>query len=420
MAKITKTKKSGSAPRPASPQKSYSPEAQETRALLRRVPDGLKATLSALAAKSEEERERVMAELARGMGKEVLPLFKSAATGANDGLACSAIKLMPIFGTRAAADILVDVHQAHPGTERAQLAAQGARALQARGIHVSIPTEEPATEALRLVLRETCVSVPDGVGSRSVAARLQDQYGVWHAIFVLWNDQAGIRDAFMRQMSRAEWAERMERADQRGFAWVPCPADYARWQVEQGRKLSPEGESALKEWDEHVGRVPDGYAVPEPPVADAEAGVQESAGLFGVPDVQRWFLEAADCAEFARRLGDLKVRSRLRRSEDELKDEFEALTSRATEALLNEEQCALYAGRLMDLARASAWRGQDQAAGRAAAVVSAVKSGTPCPEIPFFRQLVDRSVRAAEALILRGEDLEKLRYRPGKRLIRRA
>ena len=417
MAKLTKAKKAGPA-RTASPQKSYSPEAQEMRALLRRVPDGLKATLSALAAKSDADRERVMAELARGMGKEVLPLFKAAAASSKDDLSATAIRVMPVFATRAAADILAEIYLAEPESDRARLAAQGARALQARGIRVSIPLQESPPETTRYVLRETAVSVPDGVGSRSVAARLQDQYGVWHAVFVLWNDQVGIRDAFMRQMSRAEWVERMERADERGFAWVPCPADYARWQVKQGRKLGPEGaEAALSEWDELIGAPPDGYEPPLPASPDAARDLEEGALLFQVPDVQRWFLEAADCAEYARKLGDLRVRSRLRESETDLKAEFEALEKEATSKLIHKELRKLYTGRLEDLARASAWRGQDDSARRAAAAATAARKA---PEnVPFFRRLVDRSLRAAEALILRGEDLEKLRYRPGKRLARR-
>lgn len=422
MAKPLKTKKSP--PKPVLPQKTYSPEAQEMRALLRRVPDGLKATLAALAGKGDEERERVLAELARGMGKEVLPLFKAAATGKDDSLACAAIRLMPVFGTRAAADILVGIYTAHPGTERASLAAQGARALQARGISVAIPVEERAPETGRFTLRETCVSVPDGVGSRSIAARLQDQYGVWHAIFVLWNDQVGIRDAFMRQMSRAEWAERLERADQRGFAWVPCPADYARWQVEQGRKLT-DGAPAddLKQWDEHVGPCPDGYEAPLcRPRTDEERAALVARGeeLFQVPDVQRWFLEAADCEPFARRYSDLKVRARLRKEQGELSREFDQLLDEATAALITEELKPLYRDRLADLSRALAWRGADADAQVAAASALEIGSAAPAESNPFLRRLVERSLQAAEALILRGEDLEKLRYRPGKRFARRA
>jgi hypothetical protein len=395
------------------------------RALLRRVPDGLRATLTALAGKDEAARDRVLNELARGLGKEVLPLFKAAAVSSNDGLSCSAVRVLPSFGTRAAADILAEVYQTHAGTERAKLAAQGARALLARGISVAIPLEESPADAPRLALRETCVSVPDGVGSRSIAARLQDQYGVWHAIFVLWNDQVGIRDGFMRQMSRAEWAERMERADQRGFAWVSCPADYARWQVAQGRSISdPEGvREALKDWDEQVGAAPEGYEPPCPwsgGAKERKALVERSGDLFTVPDAQRWFLEAADCTEFARKLSDLRVRSRLRRSDDDLKAEFEELTTEATAALITPELRNLYRERVMDLARALAWRGEDEQAHLAAAVALDLDAKRPCAEIPFFRKMVDRSLQAAEALLLRGEDLEKLRYRPGKRLARRA
>src|SRR5579883_1439394 len=102
--KSKKAKPAGVAPR------TYTPEAQEVRALLRRIPDGLKATLTALAARPQSDRERVLTELTRGMGKELLPLLRAAALGAHEEVAGSAVRVLPLLGTRAAADVLAEVY----------------------------------------------------------------------------------------------------------------------------------------------------------------------------------------------------------------------------------------------------------------------------------------------------------------------
>lgn len=401
--------------RPVTPQRSFSPEAQELRALLRRVPDGFQATLKALKARPEEARERVMAELARGVGKDVLPLFRSAALGADEGLALSALRVLPVFGSRAAGDVLVEVHEGRADTERAQLAAAGVRALQARGIGVSLGNEAPPVTEARLTLRETFVSAPDGVGSRSVTARLQDQYGVWHAIFVLWNDQAGIRDGFLRQMSRNEWDERRERADERGLGWVPCPPEYARWQVARGLAVSAGlGEDVaaqVADFQREVGPDPEGYEPPAPwgalPALDSEEGaelVQEVGCLIHHTEARRWSLEVADLADWGPRLAALTA--------ENAEATLPALVDEALPLLLPESLAALYGGRLLDLARVCAWRGDQPHARLAAASAAALAAGRPPAEVPFCRRLVESTLLLADALLRRGDDLEKHRWRP--------
>ena len=429
MAKADKSKK----PRPAAkaappPARVYSAEAQEVRALLKRVPDGFQAALNALAARADADRERVMAELARGMGKEILPLVRAAALGQKDGLACSALTVLPVFGTRAAADVLVEAHAKGAGPERGRLAWRGAQALEAQGIHVAIPEPEEQPEAPRYTLRETSVSAPDGVGSCSVAARLQDQYGVWHAILILWNDQAGVKDGFMRPLSRAEWAERMERVDVRGLSWVACPPDYARWQIANARALNAESGfplgNYLEGWDEHLGPPPEGYQPPDPVETVRAAGSEQEAqwleasgDLFKLPDVQRWFVEAADCVPWVRRWSDLQSRLRRRATDSaELPTaEVDELMRAAANELIDDKQRRYYLGRLLHLSRVCQWREQPAQAGLAAAVAGALESGAAPGDLPFFLTLVRRSVTAAEAMLIRGEDLERLRYRPTKR-----
>lgn len=430
MAKATKDKKTRPAQKPAAaPVRAFSPEAQEVRALLRRIPDGLKATLTCLANKPQADRERVLGELVRGLGKEALPLVRAAALGAHEELAHSALRTLPIFGTRAAADVLAEVHDAHPDTVRATLARHSAKAFRARGIQAAVPEPDETPEPPHYSLRETWVSAPDGVGSRSVVARLQDQYGVWHAILVLWNDQAGIKDGFMRPLSRQEWDERARRMDERGTSQVQCPPDFARWQVALARRINEQSGlplgTALADWDTYLGAPPDGYLPPDPtsalnaaPAEVQEQALAESAALIKLPDAARWFLEAADCAPWARRWTDLQNRLRYRGEETEpeaVREEITALVYEATNALMDDRQREFYRGRLLDFARVMEWRRQEGPARQAAAAAQALERGTPSTAIPFIVALVEWSLRATEVLMARGEDLERLRYRPLRR-----
>jgi hypothetical protein len=411
----TKPKKGRVPARSVPSLKTLSAEAQELRALLRRVPDGFQATLAALRTRPEEARERVLTELARGVGKDVLPLFRSAALGADEGLALSALRVLPVFGTRAAADVLVEVHDKKADTDRAQLAAAGAAALQAMGISIAIGGEAQVEAAPRLTLRETLVSAPDGVGSRSVTARLQDQYGVWHSIFVLWNDQAGIRDGFLRQMSRAEWAERQERAEERGLGWVPCPTDYARWQVAQGvavsAALGEDVESHVVDFHREVGLAAADYTPPTPwedpaalPEDEYQALLNGAGCLIGHTEAGRWFLEAADCEGEARRLGALW-------GADHFEAALDPVLRDAVAALMTPPVLDTYRSRLEDLARVCAWRADPGHARLAAVAAFAIAKGTPPQEIDFCRRLVVASLKVTLSLLARGEDLEKHRWR---------
>lgn len=430
MAKATRDKKSRPAQKPtAAPVRTYSPEAQEVRALLRRIPDGLKATLACLANKAQADRERVLGELVRGLGKEALPLVRAAAMGAHEELAQSALRTLPIFGTRAAADVLAEVHDTHPDTPRALLARHSAKAFRARGIQAPVPEPDEVPEAPHFALRETWVSAPDGVGSRSVVARLQDEYGVWHAILVLWNDQAGVKDGFMRPLSRQEWEERSRRMDERGTSQVQCPPDFARWQVAEARRLNAQTGLALgtllSDWDTHLGEPPEGYNPPDPTAALAaaspesyEQALAEGAALIKLPDAARWFLEAADCEPWARRWTDLQNRLRYRGTEadpEAVRAELTALVYEATSQLIDHRQRELYRGRLLDFTRVLEWRRMEEPARQAAAAALALERGTSSTAIPFLVALVEWSLRATEVLMTRGEDLERLRYRPLRR-----
>jgi hypothetical protein len=404
----------------------FSPEAQEVRALLRRVPDGFQAALNHLGTRAGVERERVMANLARGMGKEILPLIRAAALSAQEDLAESAIRVLPVFGTRAAADVLVEAYAMKPEGARARLAWEAAEALLARGIRVPIPEPEQADAPPRLMLRETLVSAPDGAGSRSVAGRLQDEFGIWYAVLVLWNDQAGVKDGFLRPFSRQEWAERMERLEQRRSLPVPCPPDFARWQVEEARQINARTgfplEKHLDDWDRLVGSPSAGYAPPDPTrsvrAADEEERLQwlKAGGeIFETKEAESWFVEPADCVPWARKWGDLESRLRLRGASESRERERSELLVEASAALLDEVQLRLYRGRLLDLGRVCEWRHNVRMARiAAAAAVDLDEQGVSRP-CPFLTALLHRSLSVTQEMLRRGEDLERARYRPMRR-----
>ncbi len=402
---------------------SLSPEANEVRALLRRIPDGLKAALKNLAGREPAERERVLTELTRTLGKETLPLLKTAALGADDCVASTAIRVLPVLGTRAAGDLLVEVHNQHPS--RARQAWQSSLALQARGISISLPEPEDAVSSPKLVLRETLVSAPDGVGSRSVAARLQDNYGMWHAVFVLWNDQAGVKDGFKRAMSRHEWEERLNRDRSRHCPLVACPTEYAQWQVAQARELNAKTglplDDHLNAFDEILGAPPEGYEAPDPLAAleglDAKAVsalLEEGIQLFSGPEVGIWFLEAADCAEWSQKWIELQRKYRGQK-DDEAREVIGQLVTEATGDLITTQLRGLFRNRLADLARVALWRGDKETAARAAATIKAIDGRKTPGKIPFFTALTERSLLTTYEMIQRGQDLERARYKPMKR-----
>ncbi|HEU4753925.1 MAG TPA: hypothetical protein VFU47_12525, partial [Armatimonadota bacterium] len=166
--------------------------------IARESPEGWGTVAGVLKEQDQIEPEVFLEFVARNMGREVLPLLRGAALDEDDTLATAALKALPLVGTRAAGDVLVEAYAAHPEGERAVLAWQGVQALQARGINVSVPEPDGVQRTVvpAFNVREVFASLPDGVGSRSVYARAQDRYGVWQTVAVVWNDRAGVKDGF--------------------------------------------------------------------------------------------------------------------------------------------------------------------------------------------------------------------------------
>jgi hypothetical protein len=385
----------------------YSPEAQEFRTLLRRVPDGFQAALKALAAREEPVRDRVLTELVRGMGRDVLPILRGAALSPHEELAYSAVRALPLLGTRAAGDVLAEVYQAHPEAERGRRVQDAARSLQALGIRVAVPEPERAPLAPHYTLRSTHITTVDSVGSCSVVARLQDDYGVWHAIFVLCNDEQGIMDGFLRPFSNHEWTERLERGEDRRAAPVECPSDYARWMVARRRDRSAEVGTSLKEylreWDTYVGPPPADYTPPDPvesfralPDEERLNAANEAASLFGEREVETWFLDAAEPDPWLRRWQEAQLRLSGNEENEAHTTALYDVLQKAAEEWIPETDRARWNERLVHLSRYYTWRGERTHARRAASVAEALAIGKQYAEIPFFVELVQRTLYVAD------------------------
>jgi hypothetical protein len=234
----------------------------------------------------------------------------------------------------------------------------------------------------------------------------------------------------MRPLSRHEWDERVQRMDDRGTPQVQCPPDYARWEVAQARALNEATglalENFLEDWDAHVGPPPPGYEPPDPvaPVLAADPGARQDwlnagAALTRSTDASKWLLEAADCVEWARRWNELQARLRYRADGqgalEQGKAEVQQLVTEATDALITPQLRELYRSRLVDLARVLEWRRLETSARQAAAAAVALQEGVPASSIPVLAAMVETSLRTTELLLARGEDLERLRYRPLRR-----
>ncbi len=428
MAKNMKSKKPG---RPAvRPEATVPAEFQPVLDGLRRLAaeneEGWAAVAGVFKEHPELEVDVVLPFLARHLGKEALPLLRGAAVDEDASLALAALKALPLLGTRAAGEALVQAYQAYPQGERAQLAWDGVQALRARGINVDVPApEDRPARAPSFSIRETLESMSDGVGSFSTYVRGQDPYGVWHTIAVVWNDRAGVKQSFIRAIGRHEWERFMAQGEQEGVVVPRVPGDYVRWHITHARALNEKtglvlNEDDLAAWDRFVGPPPDGYTPPDPlpAVAALEPDAREeltaaAADLLGVPGLQGWAVEPAD----VRVVWD--DWTALDEQESSLSDEeFEAredeILGRAAAAAVTPELREAFRDRLVDVARKQEWLGDPDARDVAAAIALQIAGDTPVEQIPFFRELARRGLEMLEEMLENDEDPEAFRFDPMK------
>jgi hypothetical protein len=439
MASGKKSKRGGKPSRPQ-PNKAHSPAAVA-------APPGMEAVLEQIrqlgndeeggwgviaeALKSQPELEpQVMFEfLARHLGKEVLPLLRGAALDEDDTFALGALRALALLPTRAAGEILAEAYAAHPEGERGNVARVSVDALQARGIKISIPeTDTGARPAVpKYQIREILESLPDAVGGCETLVRLQDRYGVWSTVAVIWNDRAGVKNGFITPFSRPHWEEMVRTQRAQGVELIPVPEDYARWHVRVARDLNAktglELGDHLEGWDSLFGEPADGYTPPDPTAPVRELPEEEQRRLAAEIEVlmadgllSSWAFEPADCLPFQERYKELAAQVYAvpedQQQEGPAYTEFQNLLSETARSILTPEMDAMFRERLRDAARKFEWQGNERNARILAAVVLELESLEDPAESQFYRELAANGFELLQEIQDDGEDPEALRYDP--------
>jgi hypothetical protein len=419
LAKQHKPKKKTQRPAPRPTAETIDPE---LRAILdgfveiaRESPGGWGTVAEAARDVPQELLEEVIPLLGRHLGSGALPLLRGLALDENEALALPAVKTLPLLGTRAAGDVLVEAFHAHPEGDLARAAWEGVQALQARGIRVELPEPDGVRRPVpAYTLREVYSSFPDGVGSRSAMMRLQDRYGVWHTLGVAWNDQVGVKDGFLLPMSAREFREVFEIEGPGGIELVEAPLAFVQWEVAQARALNPKSgfplEEHLDDWDALIGPPPEGYEPADPGLegrsfdTDLES-LEDLDLLLDHPATWSWGIEPADCRPW---------RERWLKLQDAPEDDsgYDDLLAEVADRLITRDQKERYVSRLVDAARKLEWDDEPvlaEIALAAAAVTRAVRSPG---ESPFLLDLIHNSFEMLDQMLLAGEDPEALRYDP--------
>lgn len=387
--------------------------------VVREAPEGWGAIAEVLRS-DEADPDALLEFLARSMGKEVLPLLRGLSLDETDDLALAALRALPLLGTRAAGDALVEAYAAHPEGERARLAWQGVEALRARGINVAVPEPggvRPVAPAYQL--REVWESVPDGVGSRETIARVQDRYGVWHSVVVIWNDRAGVKDGMMGPLSQKEWRSMLEEHARDEIQVAQLPADFARWQIGRVRLLNERTgfplDDHLDAWDSILGAAPAEYQPPDP-LAEIKSRPEEELKhlqghlgcLFHMPAFKTWAIEPADCQPWWDEWNALDEE----KPEEEQVREVDAVLARIANEKVTPEMVALYRERLVDCAIKLRLLRHNHEADIAAAVALELQDVKNPGDHTLFRYLVGNGLEMLAEILEDGEDPEKLRYDP--------
>lgn len=392
--------------------------------LARQSPDGWGTIAEVFKQQPEANADEVLPLLARALGKEVLPLLRGLALEPDEALALPALRSLPLLGTRAAGEALAEAYGQFKDGERGRLAWEGVRALQALGIAVRVegPENTPTEPTHRL--RETWETFPDGVGSRTVYARMQDRYGVWQTTGLIWNDRAGVKDSFRAPISRQEWDEMKLYSAREGVVLAPVPPDYSRAQVAHAITLNEQSGLALgthvEVWNELVGPPTAEYQSPDPlaevaalSADEREALLDDSDLLLARPEFQSWGVEPADVQPWfeawTKLDADLDEETL---DEEAYAEQAEKLLAELANKIIDTTWVTLFRDRLAESALKLQWTGELQSAKLAAAVAVALGEGAEPGSLVFFRGLGDRSLEMLSDMVTEGEDPEKWRFDP--------
>lgn len=360
--------------------------------------------------------QELLQQVARTGGAPATGFLVSLCGEGPSDVRLAAVGALPLVGTRAAAEALQAVLAAEAGTALGEAAVVGLRALKARGIRVDVPEDPdaPVTER-RFRLMETWGSLPDAVGSRQLFARLQDQYGRWRTLVAIWNDRAGLKQAYDVPISGRDWARHCQEWSAAGVITVKVPEDYARWELAQALALNattglevPEGHL---DWERLVGPPPEAYRPPDSSALIAGATSEEieerashSRCVMGHPGLRSWALEPADVIPWRERAVEV-----YRQDDDQ---EIEDLLTMVADSAFDAEQVGRYRGRLEECALKFQWLRRRHEAEVSAAIVALLDRGATPGSIPLFRGMIENSFQFLEEILEDDDDPEALRYDP--------
>ncbi|MGV3724337.1 MAG: hypothetical protein ACO1SX_25865 [Actinomycetota bacterium] len=430
-----KAKKGGKSPKPANaPVKSVvvPPGLEAVQDQIRQIAENEEGGwgLIAEAIKTQPEIEpQVMFEfLARTFGKEALPLLAGAALDEDEEFALGALEALPLLATRAAGDALAAAYGANPEGERGRVARVGVQALQARGIKVSIPDSDAVAQRVPTYqIRDILESLPDAVGGRETLVRLQDRYGIWSTVAVIWNDRAGVKNGFLTPFSRTHWEEMVRTQREQGVDLITVPNDYARWQVRQARNLNEVSgfplEDHVEGWDEVMGEPSEGYIPPDPTEGvralpeEARNELAEGLALLMADGIlSSWAFEPADVQplldQYQPLADEIYAIPEDEEPDQELFEKFQAVLAEAARSVLTPEMDAQIRERLRDAARKFEWQGNHDAAQILAATLVKLEETDDPAASPFYCELAANGFELLNEILQDGDDPEALRYDP--------
>lgn len=288
----------------------------------------------------------------------------------------------------------------HDGPAR-KLARRALGVLKARGVSIPEPPKKAtgAVSASESPTIEATMLPPDASGTGSFSITVRDPGGRFHLAEVIVREPVGVVHAGSGWLSGNKLKAARARAEQSvGVAPVAVPVEWARYRIEEARKLNaasgqvlPLGFDACREL---FAPVP--ASEPTHPLADLDAKVTAElsaerapklADLHEEPEFQRWLPDRGAIDEMLRQVGERPGPEGLsdpKKVDETMREEMDA----ATDRFFTPEVREIIAKRLRDCAVSVRVRRGDERALDVLAVAKAILEAglitSPPREIPFL------------------------------------
>ncbi|HEY7067707.1 MAG TPA: hypothetical protein VII06_39995 [Chloroflexota bacterium] len=408
------------APRPAAatagattPPTADSAEVAALAARVREALDTPDAASDVLAGAPPELAVAALDALRQDAGAGAVPLLARLATRGAAALADAAIAELGALAEPAAATALARLDDTVADKDRRKAARRALFHLRSQGVQPEAGEAlAPASVSTALQPRATVyravASQIDGLGSRALSLYAERPLGGAYLIAMVLNDQAGLKDCFVRDSTRKKLAAREEELrGHQGMEWVELPIPYAQWLIQEALALNAESSFAVpleyRHWQDVIGTPPEPY---ERPLVYEQVSrfeikmrpelLEHSTELFEEPEVENWMLGYREVQKYATEL------RRAAESRLVLSPESE---EQRTERVLGQAIRDLFAGplrkglqrRLEETGYIFLRTDRPQAAKLAVAAAVEIADTDPVmlPRHPFVRLLVQRSIGMA-------------------------